>query len=228
MNKDLIKFYKKYRLFIYPAVVAVSSLILIIFVMIPQIGTFFKSARQESDFRVRSEFLDTKVSALESLDEAGLSRQVSDVLASLPGEKDFAGAIYLLAGLAKENGFTIGTLTLGAGSGTKSSAGESFGARMEALGPKSLLGRFLSAIESSPRLMRVTGIEISSARGGDTIEVSLAIEALFAPIPVNLGSVDSPIPQLSPAEEELIARLSGSDLPEPLPLSPTGKSDLFE
>ncbi len=229
MNKESLgKFYKKYRLFIFPAAVVVSCLILLTFVLIPQIGVFLKNSRLEQDFRTRSEFLNTKVEALEGLDEDSLRRQVSYVLSSLPGEKDFAGTIILLQNIANENGFVITALSLGAGSGNKSSTGQSFGARLEAVGAKNLLGRFLSSIESSPRLMRVTNIEVSSGRGGDIVDANLAIEAMFTPIPANLGSIDSPLPQISSGEEELISKLARTEVSTAVPLTVTGKADPFE
>lgn len=226
-KENLALIYQKYRLIIFPAAVVLSCLILIIFVMIPQIGKLLKNSQTEADFKVQADFLETKVEALESLDEEELARKVKYVVASFPPEKDFAILITLLQKIAQESGFTIASLSFGGG---KSSQEQGYGITVEMAGPKSLFAGFLNSIETSPRLMRINHIEISSGRSADVIDASLAIEALFAPVPGNLGSVNSPLPQVSQGEEELLDRLARSQVMSltVVELSSTGKSNPFE
>lgn len=225
MNKDTVnKFYQKYKLLIFPSVVALSCLILIIFVLIPQIGVFLKNSRSQQEFSARSEFLDTKVAALEGLNEPELLDKVGYVLTSLPREKDFAETIALLQKITGNHGYVIASLTFGAG------GGQSFGVRMEVVGPEALLGSLLSSIEGSSRLLRVASMEISSGKEADIVSVNLALEALFAPMPASLGSIDTPLPEISAGEEELLSKLSSTAQPQfqPTPSTQIGKSDPFE
>lgn len=230
MNKEsFAKFYQKYKLLIFPLVVALSCLILIIFVLIPQIGVFLKNSRSQQEFSARSQFLDAKVAALENLNEPELLNRVSYVLASLPREKDFASTIALLQKITAESGYVIASLTFGTGEG-KGAGGQSFGVRMEVVGPKTLLGSLLSSIEVSSRLMKISSMEISSGKEVDIVTVNLALEALFAPMPATLGSIDTPLPEISAGEEELLSKLSSTAASQPQPLSATqiGKTDPFE
>lgn len=225
MNKETVsKFYQKYKLLIFPSVVALSCLILISFVLIPQIGTFLKNSRSQQEFSVRSEFLDTKVAALENLNEPELLNKVGYVLTSLPREKDFAETIAILQKITRDHGFVIASLTFGAG------GGQSFGVRMETVGPKTLLGSLLSSIEGSSRLMKISSMEISSGKGADVVSVNLALEALFAPMSATLGSIDTPLPEISAGEEALLSKLSSTAQLQPQPLSSTqiGKPNPFE
>lgn len=230
MSKEsLAKFYQKYKLLIFPSVVAFSCLILIIFVLIPQIGVFLKNSGVQQELGTRSDFLDSKVVALENLNEPELLSRVSYVLTSLPREKDFAETIALLQKIAGDHGYVIASLTFGAGEG-KAGGGQSFGVRMEVVGSEALLGSLLSNIEGSPRLLRVASMEVSSGKEVDIVSVNLALEALFAPMPAALGSIDTPLPEISAGEEQLLSKLSSTVLPQPPPLSPTqiGKTDPFE
>lgn len=228
MTKEkLVLIYQKYRMIIFPVVVALSCLILIIFVMIPQLSKFLKNSKEEANFKAKSDFLDTKVEALESLDEKDLQKKLKGVVISYPQEKDFVTLISLLQKITSENGFSMTSLSFGGGGTAKDS---SYGILIEVTGPKSIFARLLSSIEASPRLMRIDRIEISSGKVGDVISANLAIAALFAPLPGNLGSIDSPLPQISTGEEELMAKLAGSqEIPlTTVDLSSTGKSNPFE
>lgn len=226
-KENLALIYQKYRLVIFPVVISLSCFILIVFVMIPQLSKFLKNSRVETDFKAKSEFLDTKVEALESLDEVELQRKVKYVVASFPQEKDFVTLISLLQKITSENGFNMISLSFG-GSGSSKDPG--YGILIEVVGPKNIFARLLNNIETSPRLMRIDRIEISSNRSGDAISANLAIAALFAPLPGNLGSIDSPLPSISKGEEELMAKLAGSqEVPlTTVDLSSTGKSNPFE
>ena len=226
-KENFVLIYQKYRMIIFPVVIALSCLILIVFVMIPQLSKFFKNSKEEANFKAKSDFLDTKVEALESLDEKDLQKKLKDVVTAYPQEKDFITLITLLQKITSGNGFNITSLSFGGDGVSKDS---SYGILIEAVGPKSVLARLLNSIETSSRLMRVERIEISSSQSGDMITANLAISALFAPIPGNLGSVDSPLPPISKGEEELIARLAGGqEVPlTAVELSPTGKSNPFE
>lgn len=224
---NLVLIYQKYRLIIFPLAVAFSCLILIVFVMIPQLNKFLKNSKTEADFKAKSEFLDTKVEALESLDERDLQRKLKDVVASFPQEKDFITLITLLQKITSENGFSMISLAFGKSGSSKD---QGYGILIEVTGPKSIFARLLNSIETSSRLMKIENIEISSGKSGDNISANLAIVAFFAPFPNNLGSVDSPLPQISAGEEELMAKLArGQEIPLTImEFSSTGKSNPFE
>lgn len=226
-KENLVFIYHKYRLIIFPTVIVLSCFILIVFVMVPQIASFLKNSKTEADFKTKSEFLDTKVEALESLDEKDLQKKLKDVVASFPQEKDFVILISLLQKITSENGFNMTSLSFG-GSGSSKDSG--YGILIEVVGPKNIFARLLNSIEVSPRLMRIDRIEVSSGKSGDVISANLAISALFAPIPGNLGSIDSPLPEISTGEEELMAKLArDQEIPlTTVEFSAIGKSNPFE
>lgn len=229
------KFYTRYRLYIFPAGVILSCLILIVFVMIPQIGKIIEGRQREEEFKVKSQFLATKAEALAGYSEVDLQQKVGFLLASLPAEKDFVSVIGLLQRLTSENGFSIVSLSLGAASGAPSSKEQSYGVKMDTIGSKALLNRLLNSIEGSPRLIRINDMEISAGKAGDFVTASLTIEVLFSPMPKELGAVDSPLPEISESEQALIQRLARTQtvpttagLPTSVSLTPKGKANPFE
>lgn len=234
MNRETVtKFYLTYTLYIFPAVVALSSLILIIFVIYPQVSKLIANQKAEGDLKIRSAFLETKVQALESYDEDDLSRKVNYALNVYPAERDFANILGLVEAVTSKSGFSIVSANFGESS-TKPSGSQSYVLKMEVLGSRSLLSLLLSNIEESGRIMKVQSIETSSSRDLQTANVILGVDILYAAVPGSFGTVDSPLPQFTQKDEEIIAKLAASapqavSLPVvPTTLGPRGKANPFE
>lgn len=232
-KEDLLKFYLNFRNFIFPAVVALSSLILIVFVIFPQTIKLVQNRKVQGELIAKSKFLEAKAVTLEGLDEGNLQQKLGYVLTAYPLEADFANVLGILQEVAGKNGFSVITLSVNPGS---SSSGEQqkYGVNLETVGLESLLPRFITSIESSVRIMKVVSIEISPA--GDRVNVTLEIEALYAQAPLSFGVPTSPLPELSQTDEELILQLaasaisppSGISQPSQAPSQPRGKPNPFE
>lgn len=231
MNKDtIINFYHKYKLYIFPAVISASSLFLIVFAIYPQTAKLIANQRTQGELKVRSDFLEVKAQTLESFDVFDLSSKAEYALYSLPQEKDFGNVIGLLQLIVARSNFVVNTINLEGGGG-KEAGSQSYNVRMEINGPESLLPALLRNIESSARLMKVTSIDISS-KSDRTVDAVLGIEILFSPVPPTFGSIDSPLPQLSGEDEDLLTTLVSSvssvSLEEGTATTARGKSNPFE
>lgn len=232
MNKEIIiKLYQKYRLYIFPGVVALSSLFLIVFVIYPQTVKLVSNQQATGDLMNKSEFLEAKVSALENYNEEDLSRRVKLSLSSFPAERDFGNVIELLQQLVRQAGFSITSITLG-NTSNKLANSESFEIKLEINGTRALLPFLLDSLEKSPRLMRISNIEASSNQNSGALEAALGIEVLYSSLPQNFGSIDSPLPEFSQKDEELVvalARSVGSILPSStMSAGLRGRQDPFE
>ncbi len=232
-KEEILKLYQNYRLYIFPAVVALSSLILIIFVIYPQIVKLITNQKIEGEITNKSKFLEVKAQTLESYDSTDLSQKVNFVINSYPTDKDFVSALGLLQNLISQTGFKTVSMSLGANS-SKSDYGQSYNIKLDVLGPADLLPKLLTNIENSPRLMRVSGVETNVGKDPQGATVSLNVEVLYSPAPKVFGSVDSPLPSLSQKDEEVIVKLArtGSTLTTPQQITPQlgsrGKANPFE
>lgn len=212
MKKEaVIKFYLRYKLYIFPAIVALSSLFLIIFAIYPQTVKLIDNQKIAGDLTNKSNFLETKALALESYDEKDLSQKVGVALNAFPTDKDYGNILGLLQGLTAQFGFTISAITVSTTSGKLENA-SSFEMKLEIRGPKALFQNLLANLESSPRIMRVKGIDVSSLQASEALGATIAVEVLYASIPQSFGLVDSPLPSLSQKDEELLAALSRTAL----------------
>lgn len=208
MNKDsLIKTYTAYQFFIFPAVIVLSSLFLILFVIYPQVNKFINNQKVSAELLNKSKFLDTKVQALESYNEEDLSKKLGFVLRTYPTEKDFAGTLGLLQQLTAKSGFNISSIAVSNSSGKVGNA-DSYDVKLEVSGSKALFPILLNNLENSSRLIRVSSIDVSTNQASKTVNVSLVVQVLYSVLPQNFGSEDTPLPQISEKGEAILATLA--------------------
>lgn len=215
--------YLKFKNIIFPIVVTFSSLILIVFIIYPQMVKLISNNKAHGDVIKRSEFLEAKASALEELDEGDLTMKLGYALKAYPADKDFSEILDLLQTTANQKGFSVAAITIQPASKTSGNA-QSYLARVEAVGPRSLLDEFIEKVESSNRVMKVSSIDITLAKDIDIADISLGVDVFFAPAPQTFGSADSPLPELTEEEKALIANLASSAVRtvEARPSSPSG------
>lgn len=229
MNSDTsVNYYQKYKLFIFSGIVLFSSLILIIFVIYPQISKLIANQKVEGEIISKTKFLDDKAQELEKYDRIDLDRKVALALNSYPADKDFISAFSLLQNLVSQSGFTIAAISLGS-----SSLKTGYDLKVDILGPAPLVPALLSNIERSSRLMRIGSIETVAGTDPQFVNVALNVNVLFSPTPPSFGSVDSPVAELSQKDEDVIAKLASALNSIPATQSatqnvPRGKANPFE
>lgn len=231
-KEDLSKFYLKYRIYIFPAVVVFSSLFLIIFVIFPQMVKLLDNQKAIGELTNKSKFLDTKVAALESYNNEDLSQKVGFVLSSLPADRDFGYILGLLQQVVSQAGYTVNTVSFSSAIG-KVGSSSSYEVKMEINGSKIKFQSLLNNLENLPRLVKVSSIDISTNQLTQTLDIALIVQVLYSPIPQSFGSVDSPLPQISQKDQELLAKLAAGanavvSSPSAALGAPRGKVNPFE
>lgn len=206
-KKELLQFYETYKLYIFPIAVVLSSIFLIAFIIYPQAVKLFDNRKAAEDLLNKTKFLESKVKALEGFDEKDLSGKVDYALNIFPAEKDYGNIIGLMQQISLKSGFSITAVNLGDNEG-KVANSNTYSVDMQAKGAKPLLPTLLSNLENAQRLMKIDSIEVTNNQAAQTAEVSLKISVFYLPTPQNFGSEDSPLPQISQKEEELLASLA--------------------
>jgi len=224
MKTQIKEFYGKYRVFIYPAVVSVASLIIIILVLIPQIQAFIDGRSTLEDANQKSKFLETKASELSNIDSEDLSKKLSLAVSSLPTDKDYGSIIGIIQRIGSDTGARIVSLSISSGAAEKNVG---FSVQLTVIGLKESVDRMIENIENSPRIMKVSNMEISTSRTDGAVGADFVVNVFYEPAPKTLGSIESELPKFSQADEEILARLASTSLSTTSPSSPTGPSQLL-
>lgn len=186
--------------------------------------------------------LETKVEVLESFDDWSLLEQVEVLEQALPSRKDVFGLLTALNGLAADNEVALDNFRLSPGSiatetatpsaTTESSrlAAQQRSARERKSGLESIavevnitgqfdgVNAFLSGVERSWPLMKLTRIRLYPAKqqmlapsstpsASFRLGADLELDLFYALLPTQLGAVSKPIATLSEAEQNLYDEL---------------------
>lgn len=206
MTKEgLQSFYERFKFIIIPIVIVLVSFILIITVIVPQITRLLANQKIAREISERSKFLEVKAQTLESYNTVELDQKIKAVLNSYPVDRDYVNSLILIQNIISQSGFSITSLTLGAS--TESGDGQKYNFNISVSGPKDKLSKFLTNIETSYRLMRIASLETSTDKD-QQVTVSLNVDVLYAPAPGNFGNVDTPLPQFSQKEGEVLSKLA--------------------
>ena len=116
MKKEkVVDFYLKYKLVIYPFAVGFVSIVLILFVIIPQLRGYLNSKEDGQVTQNRLKILESKAAELESISDEDLTRRLRSVIAALPVEKDYTVIIGLLQKMSAEAGINLKSVVLDTG-----------------------------------------------------------------------------------------------------------------
>ena len=231
MNKEtLVNFYLKYKIIILPVLVSLSSVVLIIFLIYPQLRSFYEGQERLQKEKVRVFKLEAKTTDLASINETQVNQAVKSALVVLPQTQDFSSLIGIFQKLTVQSGVTLLSFQLGS-SQIKVPGVSGFSVKMEVEGTGSNLALFLSNIDKASRLMKVESVEVSKSRSG-ILNGSILVDVFFAPVPKELGALDSEVPKLSAEDEKLVEELVKSIVvQETQPIATSsgkGKSNPFE
>lgn len=205
MREATLKFYQQNRLIIFPIMIVLCCLTLILIVILPQTGKLLGNQAAAGAIQKKSAVLEAKAAELENYDTADLNNKVKFALGSLPAEKDFATAVGFIQNLTATSGFSIASLTLGGD--FKDQNTTSYSINLNLLGPIKSLQTLLNNIENSPRLMRVRSMESTTKADSETGSIFLIVDILYAADTGRLGAIDSPLPQLSQTDQEILSEL---------------------
>ena len=223
--KSIKNLIQKYKFFIYPLLVVASSIVIILFLIIPQAKVLFTGQGKLNDSQVRLNILEVKVEELESLDKSDLSQKLSLTLTALPTEKDFATLIGIFKNLATTSGMSLTSLHLAGGSESQNA----FLVKADLIGTTSSIGQLLENIEKSPRVMKVQSVETSSSSIGNIVSAVVTVLVYFEAAPKTLGPIDSALPKLTETDQTILGTLarSGSLIPSGAVSLPSGKANPF-
>jgi Tfp pilus assembly protein PilO len=254
MNSNYKEFLKQNKLIIIPILVGVSSVIIIVFVIIPQVLGYFNVKTEIASSQSRLSILEAKAQDLNKLDEDETQQGLQVVSTLLPEDADIAGVIADIQGIASRSNLEVSHV----GYLSTQSTGDkknNFQIEVKLSGPIPNVRTFLLSLQSFPRVIQVDNIIVQSST--QAVESTISLTVFYSTDKsIASASLDQPITPLTDSQKKVLAQLaeavknkptapsapriqlpspesSGSATPETLPLNvdtssvPIGKIDPF-
>ena len=240
----------KYSSLAVSAVSILVSLLILFLVVWPKLSETLQIKNSNSELTQKADSLKQKAGILSRLDQAELEEQVVASEQLLPSGKDTFLLISQIERAAASSGIllnrvesTPGLLDTASGGASGNPAAPSAGAQTEIApsikvsvsltsGYSSLLS-FLNNVLTIPRVVSVSDLSVSAAssEGSSQLKASMSIIAYFKELPTDLGSIETPVAELSQSEKDRLEKIINTGLSATpsvtVPQVPVGREDIF-
>lgn len=230
----------RWQTIVAPAAAIVVSLVILFLVIWPKFTEALRIKAQNQELETRVANLRVKAQLLGSLDKFLLDQQLGVVEAMLPSDEALFSFVRQVESTAATSGVILNKIDVGPSAATAS------GTKQEATAPKiqvkvsvtsnyRSLVTFLSRISSVPRVNGIAELTISSSATGSEagrLRTSAVVDAFWRQLPRDLGSIETPLVELTQEELELLTKIQSAAVlvpafGAPVPQVPTGRVDLF-
>lgn len=198
--------YKKYNVFIIPFVAGLVSLLILIFVTIPQIYRLVEYNKEIDRLLINKEQYQAKIKDLNQIDTDQYKQFLSDILPVLPVEKEIPTAISSMLNQLSSAGLTMTSFSLESGNLVKSGA-ESFLLKLEVSGSISQIKHLIGLKDQSSRLYQIINYGINNSVT-NVSQSNLVVEIFYSPLDTSVkSSPDQKFSALTQEEINLVNRI---------------------
>lgn len=225
--------FTKYQNLIIAGFSIIVCVLLIAFLIFPQLVNLTNTNREVAQKKEKNRLLSQKISDLEFLNTEDYKNNLNASLAVLPDDKEIPGVIGQVLSMLSSSGLALDALTFTT-QGDQSATLSSYTVKLSVVGETASLRMFFDKVNKSPRLMKVSDIEVSNIGILNRAQSTIELMVYFQPLPTTIGSIEQPISLLSDKEQEVLQKVNQlglnnvSQSTDSSSVSPVGKSDPFE
>lgn len=226
---------------VFPIMGIIASILIAVMIILPKVNEIRSLQESNKQLEQRASSLQSKISALASLDKNKLEEQLIASEQLLPSTKNTFSFLSQIEGASVTSGIVLNKVDV-ATSGRNSSksrskvvkkadsSGSSESIKLSISSDYQSLLQFLTAVNLFSRVSIVDDIKINvSSADGAQLSASFSVEGYWRELPASLGSVESPVQTLTPLEVDIledVTKPESSVAPE-LPAVPVGRGNLF-
>ena len=204
-TKDLVNFYRRYTLIIWPFLSGIAAVVIIALVIVPQTLSYFQVKDEITKTVNNSSVLQAKAQELEQIDDTLIKQKLQTAFTILPPDQDVPKSAAILEALVRNSALELKSINF-VSSGGKS--GESFQLNITVSGPISLVRDFILGLKNSPQIFQVQSINVRFQQTSSVVDADIPL-AVFYKVPARgQPSPDQSVSRLTREEEDFLAGIS--------------------
>lgn len=218
----------KFRFLILPAVSLITTGILIVVVIIPQILSYPKTDSSIKEAEDKLTALNQKLKILETIDEASFQEDLDLANLILPPDSDIAGTLGQTLFLIRSSSLNLSGVSFGGAQPVGQA--QALTVKTEITGTPTGLKTLTQKVKESPRIMRIASIEMTQSTKGDLTAAIIFLAYFQNTLPkVPENQIALPTDE----ERKILSYIKNSSvsIPETSPANinvPKGKLDPFQ
>lgn len=214
------KFIRVYQHMIISGVIVIFCVIATIFALVPAVGTIQQMLSEGSVLSDETDELQEKLNALNTMDEATIRGQLTEVLSAVPAERSFPTVFETVEGVAAKTGVSVINMNLAGGATLATPSSTQVSAADKKLGTRTIpfsvsingsltsVQEFIAMIPKVRRLFRIRVFSISFPKDLRPLTVNIEMDAFYEPLPASIGNAKSVLPILTEADQSIVMRLT--------------------
>lgn len=216
-----------YRKFAFPAISIVTSLIVIAAVVIPQSMQLIENQNNITDLQTQIDNLSSKVNTLNSISAPQFESDTAIINKALPGNKDYIDSTSSIQDAIDKTKVTLTGISFAEGQPTGGI--ENYKIKVDLQSSLQSINQFISLINRSPRIMRISRIELTGGQNQAEFTATITISAFYALPQKPALTVTQPVSALTADEQTQILQLEKNfkTTTSSSNSQPTGRSDPF-
>ncbi len=223
---------KQYQLFLMPAVATSASIILVIFILFPQVQKVLSGLSENQLLKQRITVLEQKAVALSSINITAFNQSLKKAFLALPPDRDIPTSVTQVQILASNNGLQIINMTV-SGNDAVSTQINNYQIRLEVSGDIASVKNFINDLAKAPRVMSVASLSVTSSKSSSIFNIGILLQSYYQGDQATLGGLDQPITELTIKEQQILSQLDEAVKLIPLTQvdnlpAPQGKLNPFE
>ncbi len=233
LGKGIIKspVIQKYQPFVLPVLSVVFCLLLLILVTIPQLLKLLETFKTLDGINRTQSVLNTKLSALKTINQEEYNTDLDTALIALPPEKDVPGAVDQILIMLAGSGLHLDGISFD-NSSDRTVPIENYAVRMTVSGDINQLKTLFDKTKDSPRIIKINSIETGTGPT-NALGATISLLVFYRPLPASVNTDSPTVPLITDSDIKLLERikLNASTIPTLSQLDvssiPTGKADPF-
>lgn len=193
----------KYKVLLVPIIVVVLAGVIVVLVTIPQLVGLFNTFKTIDELNAKKVVYQKKAGELERINVEDFRKNLDTALVALPVEKDIPGVMGELLVSLGGSGLGLDGITF-SNSPPESDKLQEYMITIDVSGEEQSLRSFLQRVTVAPRLIKLTGIEVSKGAVGQ-IGASITFTTFYQALPNAIGSVDEKLPVIGNADTQILA-----------------------
>lgn len=180
--------------------------------------------------------LQTKLTALNALDETSLRQQLTNVISAVPTDKSLPTVFSTLDGLAAQTNVSVMDMSIGGNTSLASGSASKLTPEERLIGAQTVpfsvtiqgtlpaIQQFITRAPQVRRLLRIRTFSITFPQDNRPISIALQMDAFYQPSPTAIGKTGAAIVNLTDSEQAVISKVSqlpmatgGTDMSLPPP-----------
>lgn len=229
--KELTELYKKYKYIVWPIFSGLASVIVLVFIIIPQFLGYLKSRDEISQTNNHLNSLVVKAEELKQIDGEGTRKKLETAYVMLPSDQDIPKTLAILQDRVNKSSLQLKNTNFV----TSRKPGDNhYQLNLSVSGPIDYIRNFLIGLEDSPQIFQVDSINVHFQSVGLGVDADIPISVYFQPPKKAVVALDQPISTLTTQEESLLSKFekltagfsgASGDVTSSVPL---GKLDPFD